>query len=54
MVTSGSLDGVMVRTLACNARDVGSVPTLGSICPISTPLLNDNIKFTGINDPLRI
>ena len=31
VVTSGSLGGVMVRTLAWNARDVGSIPALGTI-----------------------
>ena len=30
VVTSGSLDGV---TLVWNARDVGSIPTLGAIFP---------------------
>ena len=34
VVTSGSLGGVMVRMLAQNARDVGSIPTLGAIFPI--------------------
>ena len=31
MVTSGSLGGEMVSILAQNARDVGSIPTLGAI-----------------------
>ena len=34
MATSGSLGGVMVRTLAWNVRDVGSIPDLGKIFPI--------------------
>ena len=34
VVTSGSLGGVMFRTLAQNARDVGLIPTLGAIFPI--------------------
>ena len=34
MVTSGSLGDVMVSTLALNARDVCSIPTLGTIFPI--------------------
>ena len=34
MVTAGSLDGLMVSTLARNARDVGSIPALGTIFPI--------------------
>ena len=34
VVTVGSLGGVMVSTLARNARDVGSIPTLGTILPI--------------------
>ena len=29
-----SLDGVIVSTLAWNARDVGSIPVLGTIFPI--------------------
>ena len=31
MVTSVSLGGIIVRTLAQNARDVGSIPALGVI-----------------------
>ena len=31
VVTSGSLHGVMVSTLTQSARDVGSIPTLGTI-----------------------
>ena len=31
MMTSGSLDGVIVSTLACNARDVGSIHSLDTI-----------------------
>ena len=31
VVTSESLGGVMVSTLTRNARDVGSIPTLGTI-----------------------
>ena len=31
MVTSGSLDGGMVSTVAQNARDVGSIPILCAI-----------------------
>ena len=34
VVTSGSLVGVMVSTLAWNARDVGYIPTLDAIFPI--------------------
>ena len=34
MVTSGSLGGIMVSTLARNARDVRSIPTVGAIFPI--------------------
>ena len=34
VVTSGSLHGVMVRTLAWNDRDVSSVSSLGTIFPI--------------------
>ena len=32
-MTSENLGGVMVSTLAWNARGVGSVPTLGAIFP---------------------
>ena len=32
-VTSRSLGGVMVSTLACNAKDVGSNPTLSALFP---------------------
>ena len=31
VVASGNLGGVMVRSLARNARDVGSIPTVGTI-----------------------
>ena len=34
VVTSGSLGGIMVSTLAQNASDVGSIPLLGTIFPI--------------------
>ena len=34
VVTSGILGGVMVSTLAQNARDVGSIPILSAIFPI--------------------
>ena len=34
VVTSGSLGGVMVNIPAWNARDVGSIPSLGTIFPI--------------------
>ena len=34
VVTSGSLHGVMVSTLAQNAKDVGSILALGTIIPI--------------------
>ena len=34
IVTSWHLGGVMVSSLAQNARDVGSRPTLGTIFPI--------------------
>ena len=34
IVTSGNIGGVMVSTLAWIARDVGSIPTLGTILPI--------------------
>ena len=37
MLTSGNLGGVMVTTLAQNARDMGSIPTLGTIIFI-TPM----------------
>ena len=33
VMTSGRLCGVMVSTLAQNARDVGYIPTLGAILP---------------------
>ena len=35
VVASGSLPGVMLSTLARNARDVGSIPTLSTIFPMS-------------------
>ena len=36
VMTSGSLDGEMeISTLARNARDVGSIPALDAIFPIS-------------------
>ena len=38
MAALGNLGGVMVSTLAQNARDVGSVPTLRAMLPFSTPL----------------
>ena len=31
VVTSGSLGGLMVSTLALNARDVGSIPARGAL-----------------------
>ena len=34
VITSDSLGGEMVSTLAWNARDVGLIPILGSIFPI--------------------
>ena len=34
MVSLGSLGGVMVSTLASNARNVGSIPALGAIFQI--------------------
>ena len=34
IVTSGSLLGVMVSTLAHNARNVGLIPALGTTFPI--------------------
>ena len=34
VMTSGSLGGVMLSTLAQNARDIGSMSTLGTIFPI--------------------
>ena len=34
VVTSGNLNGVMVITLAQDARDVGSISALGAIFPI--------------------
>ena len=34
VVTSGSLGGVMVSTLAWNASDVDPIPALGAIFPI--------------------
>ena len=39
MVTSGSIGGVMVNTLAQNARGVGSIHTLGTIFPIFITLI---------------
>ena len=38
MVASCSLGGVMVSTLARNARDVASIPALGNISLLSHPL----------------
>ena len=35
MVTSESLGGVIVGTLARNVRAVGSIPALGTLFPIS-------------------
>ena len=34
VIRSGNLGGVMVITMARNAKDVGSIPALGSIFPI--------------------
>ena len=34
VVKSGSLGGIMDSTLSRNARDVGIIPTLGTIFPI--------------------
>ena len=34
VVTLGSLGGVMVSTLAWNARGMGLIPTLGAIFPL--------------------
>ena len=34
MVTSGTLGGVLVSTMTQNARDVGSIPALGTMLPI--------------------
>ena len=34
VVTSGSLGGVMVSILVQNARDAGSIPSIGTICLI--------------------
>ena len=40
IVTTGSLVGVMVSTLAQNARGVGLIPALGTIVPIFiTPVM---------------
>ena len=36
-MTSRSLSGKMIRTLAWNLRDVGSIPVLGTLFPIFTP-----------------
>ena len=51
VVTSGSLCGVMVSILAQNVRDMGSIPTLGTIFPISTTpatiCRNRHGEFTG-------
>ena len=33
VVTSGSLWGVMISTLAWNVKDVGSIPALGTMFP---------------------
>ena len=45
MVTSESLGGVRFRTLAWNARDVGSIPALGAIFPIfMTPTTVDKVS----------
>ena len=48
VVSLGSLSGIIVNTLAQNARDVGSVPTLGTIFPIFitlTTLVMANTRF---------
>ena len=34
VATSGNLGGVMVSTLVCNSRDMGSIPALDAISPI--------------------
>ena len=33
VVTLGSVGGVMISTMALNARDLGSIPSLGEIFP---------------------
>ena len=38
VVTSGGLGGVIVSILSQNARDVDSIPTLGTLFPISSTL----------------
>ena len=46
VVTSGNLYGVMVRIQAQNARDVGSLPALGTIFPIFiTPMTISTSKM---------
>ena len=39
MVISKSLEGVVSGTLVQNARDVGSIPALGTIFPIFVTLM---------------
>ena len=39
LVTSGTLGGIMVGTLARNARHVGSIPVVGAIHPIFINLM---------------
>ena len=34
VITSGSLDGVIVSSLVRNERDIGSIPAQGAIFPI--------------------
>ena len=53
VVKSGSLDGVMVNTLAQNVRDVGSIPTLGTIFPFvntSTRLVSITTIMYNLSD----
>ena len=38
-MTSGSLGGIMLNTLAQNARDAGSIPVLGTIFSIFITLM---------------
>ena len=47
--TSGSLGGIIVSTLSQNARDLGSIPTLGAIFPISITLTT----LVAVTDPVQ-
>ena len=48
VMTSGSLSGVRISTLARNAKYVDSIPVLGAIFPIFiTPMAYKNINIVG-------